>query len=141
MARDTSVQAVVDAIVAAYSQAVDHEPAMQEIVAASGVSRPTVYRVLRESSEAQATLAAARAAFSAASGTEPASSKDDDEAIADSGAFAKAARSAIARLISQLQERDRTIAVLTRQLADADAASNVTSIINLRGRRNQTGEE
>jgi len=109
MPRQHNVQKVMDGILAAYRDAGTREPTSTEIIAASGVSSATYYRVVESSTEANATLTAAKSAWTANVDTpEP-----SDPIAAHPHAVVKELKGVIAYLLSVIEDKDAQIERLT----------------------------
>ena len=106
MARTTNVDAVITAIIDAYQKAGDHEPSALDIIATSGVSSATYYRIVQKDPQAQATLAAARAAFAAATN---APDPDEDPIGANPHKVVRELKAVIATLLAVVEEQQRRI--------------------------------
>jgi hypothetical protein len=140
MARAANVEGVIAGIVDAYRRAKDTEPAAQDLIAASGVSSATYYRVLEQHPEAQAALAAGRAGFAAASGSadEP---EPEDPIKKDPHGAVRELRKVIANLALAVEERDQRIRRLEGQLRAAHEHTSVPPIDLARARRNRTNRD
>lgn len=136
MARSANVDKVIAGIVAAYQDAESSEPTGQELIAASGVSSATFYRVIEKHADAKATLSAARAGYAANKGAVD-SEEITDPVVLDPHGIVRELKAVIANLIIAIEKRDNTIRQLQRELADddPDAPRTVTSIAARQARR------